>query len=137
MAITTQLVGKLGGGLSWTKVAGVQKSIAWNATSADQVLASTTLGAGKRYLLAMKYTYISGNPANCAFEIKERGTSAGSNTWAILGPYSITTGTRQYQLMVSNQLTSASIAEIRFIPGYQSGTHVLSADLYYAEMPAI
>lgn len=137
MAITTQLVGKLGGGLSWTKVTGAQKSIAWNATPADQVLTSATLGTGKQYLLAMKYTYISGTPANCNFQIQERGTSAGLSTWAMVGPSNITTGTRQYPLMVSRPFTSSGIAEIRFSPGYQSGTHVLSADLYYAEMPTI
>lgn len=135
MAITTELVGKLGGGLSWTKVAGVQKSIAWNAT--DQVLTSATLGTGKQYLLAMKYTYISGTSADCNFQIQERGTSAGPSAWVMDGPSNITTGTRQYPLMVSRPFISSGIAEIRFAPGYQSGTHVLSADLYYAEMPTI
>lgn len=135
MAITTQLVGKLGGGLSWTKITGTQKSIAWNAT--DLVLTSATLGTGKSYLLAMKYTYVSGNPADCYFSLGERKAGQTYNNWVMNGPTGVTAGTRQYPLMVASPLTSSGVAEVRFSPAYQSGTHVVSADLYYTELPTV
>lgn len=137
MAITTQLVGKLGGGLSWTKVTGAQKSIAWNATPADLVVTSATLGTGKNYLFAMKYTYTSGNPTDCYFAISERTAGQMSNYWAMNGPSDVTTGTRQYQLMVARVTGSSGIVEVKFSPKYQSGTHVVSADLYYTELPTV
>ena len=136
MAVTYEYVGKTGGGgLSWTKVTGSQKRVAWNA--ADLTLTSADLGTGKQYLLAMRYTYVSGNPGNCYFRIQELGASAGRVNWAIDGPSSISTGTRQYELMVSRPFTSSGIVNIQFSPGYNSGTHVLSADLYYTEFPTL
>lgn len=135
MAITTQLVGKLGGGLSWTKVTGAQKSIAYDTN--NKVLASVTLGVGNQYLLAMKYTYVSGNPADCYFQIGELSSRGTFMNWGMTGPGNITAGTRQHPLMVSRPFASTGIAEIWFTPAYQSGTHVLSADLYYAEMPTL
>lgn len=135
MAITTQLVGKLGGGLSWTKVTGAQKTFAWN--SADLVVTSATLGTGKSYLLALKYTYISGNPSDCYFFISEPSASGAYPNWTMNGPSDLAVGTRQYQMMAARSFTSSGIAQIVFAPKYQSGTHVVSADLYYAEMPTL
>lgn len=135
MAITTQLVGKLGGGLSWTKVAGTQKSFTWNAT--DLVVTSATLGTGKTYLLAMKYTYVSGSPTDCYFAIGERAAGQTYPDWVMNGPSGITAGTRQYPLMVARPLRSSGIVEIKFSPKYQSGTHVVSVDLYYTELPTL
>jgi|GEM_PF-5926716 len=137
MAITTQLVGKLGGGLSWTKVTGERKTIAWNAADKDLVLTSATLGIGKQYLLAMKYTYVSGNPADCYFSLGERKAGQTYNIWEMNGPTGITAGTRQYPLMIAMPFTSSGVAGVRFSPAYQSGTHVVSADLYYAELPTL
>lgn len=135
MAITTQLVGKLGGGLSWTKVTGTQKSLAWNAP--DLVVTSATLGTGKTYLVAMKYTYVSGSPSGCYFSLGERAAGQTYNNWVMNGPADVTAGTRQYPLMVARPFTSSGIVEIKLSPTYQSGTHVVSADLYYTELPTL
>lgn len=136
MAITTELVGKLGGGLSWTKVAGNQKSVAWNASAADQVMNSVQLETNKRYLLAMKYAYTSGNPANCSFQIQENRPGGTSYTWSIVGPNALAAGTHEYPVMVSKPFEATGTVVIKFNPGYNSGTHVLSADLYYTEAPS-
>lgn len=137
MAVTTELVGKLGGGLSWTKVAGNQKSVAWNDSAADQIINSVQLETNKRYLLAVKYTYTSGNPANCFFQIQELRSGGTSNMWAIAGPKALATGTHEYPMMVSRPFEATGTVAIQFTPGYQSGTHVLSADLYYTEAPTL
>lgn len=135
MAITTELVGKLGGGLSWTKVTGTQRTLAWN--DQNQVVTSVNLGVGKQYLFAMEYTYVSGTPAGGYFTIGERKAGQTYSYWVTNGSIGITAGTRQYPFMVANPLGSSGIVEIKFSPTYQSGTHVLSADLYYAEMPTL
>lgn len=137
MAVTTELVGKLGGGLSWTKVAGEQKSVSFNSSAADLVVNSVQLGTDKRYLLAMKYTYTSGNPADCSFQIQELRSGGTSYTWSIMGPYALATGTHEYPVMVSKPFEDTGTVTIKFNPGYNSGTHVLSADLYYTEAPTL
>lgn len=135
MAITTELIGKLGGGLSWTKVAGSPKTFEWN--SADTSLTVATLGTGKQYLFAMKYTYTSGTPADGYFTIGERKANQTYANWVMNGPSGVTAGTRQYPLMVARPTESSGIVEIKFFPTYQSGTHVVSADLYYTELPTL
>jgi hypothetical protein len=137
MANKTKLVGKQGGGLTWTKVSGSPKTVAWNAPAADQFMNSVQLGTDKRYLLAMKYTYTSGNPANCSFQIQELRSGGTSYTWSITGPYAIATGTHEYPVMVSKPFEDTGTVAIKFNPGYNSGTHVLSAGLYYTEAPTL
>lgn len=136
MAITTELVGKLGGGLTWTKVTGSPKTIAWNAPTKDRLLTSVVLDKSKTYLFACKYNYTSGTPlaSKLAFmEVNAAGTEA---TWAIQGEDDLKTGAHTYQMVISLPATTTGKVAIRLNPSYNSGTHVLSADLYYAELPS-
>lgn len=139
MAITTQLVGKLGGGLSWTKVTGAQKSIAWNATFADSILTTVQLDKTKTYIFACKYNYTSGTPGSSTrlefVEVSEPGSNA---KWVVSdNSISVLPGVNTYPLMVSRPANTTGKVAVKLGPPYQSGTHVLSADLYYAELPTI
>lgn len=139
MAITTQLVGKLGGGLSWTKVTGAQKSIAWNAAFAGSILTTVQLDKTKTYIFACKYNYTSGTPGSSTYlEFVEVGASGSYPEWGVSDDFlSVLPGVNTYPLMVSLPAATTGKVAVRLVPSYQSGTHVLAADLYYAEMPTI
>ena len=136
MAITTELVGKLGGGLSWTKVAGKQKTIAWNAPTKDRLLTSVVLDKSKTYLFACKYNYTSGTTQGTKLAFMEVNAAGTEATWAIQGEDDLKTGAHTYQMVISLPATTTGKVAIRLNPSYNSGTHVLSADLYYAELPS-
>ena len=139
MAITTELVGKLGGGLSWTKVAGEQKTVAWNASSdADRFLTSVVLDKSKTYLFACKYNYTSGTPKSTRLAFVEVNAAGTGVIWVIQGveTCNLNTGANTYPMVISAPATTTGKVAIRLDPSYNSGTHVLSADLYYAELPS-
>lgn len=139
MAITTELVGKLGGGLSWTKVAGEQKTVAWNSSSvADMFLTSVVLDKSKTYLFACKYNYVSGTPLTTKLSFVEVNAAGTGAVWEIQGgqTYPVKTGANTYPLVCSLPAVTTGEVAIRLSPSYNSGTHVLSADLYYAELPS-
>lgn len=139
MAITTELVGKLGGGLSWKKVTGTQKSIAWNAAISGTILTTVQLDKTKTYIFACKYNYTSGTPGSgTSLVFAELDTKGSPMGWEV-GDSSLNVlpGANTYPLMVARPATIAGKVAVRLMPVYQSGTHVLSADLYYAEMQTI
>lgn len=137
MAITTELVGKLGGGLSWTKVTGTQKSIAWNATIPETVLTTVQLDKTKTYIFACDYNYTSGTPVFGTYLAFSELSKEGSTTQWVVGDNTLTVlpGANAYPFMAAHPATVTGKVAVRLVPVYQSGTHVLSADLYYAEMP--
>lgn len=136
MAVTTELVGKLGGGLTWTKVAGSSKTVAWNASAADRFLTSVVLDKSKTYLFACKYNYTSGTPLSTMLSFVEVNAAGTGYIWAInCGSTSpVKTGANTYPLVGSLPAVTTGKVAIRLDPSYNSGTHVLSADLYYAEL---
>lgn len=139
MAITTELVGKLGGGLSWTKVAGEQKTVAWNSSSvADRFLTSVVLDKSKTYLFACKYNYVSGTPLTTKLSFVEVNAAGTGAVWEIQGGSTspVKTGAHTYPLVCSFPAVTTGKVAISLYPSYNSGTHVLSADLYYAELPS-
>lgn len=138
MAITTELVGKLGGGLTWTKVTGSPKTVAWNANYADRLLTSVVLDKSKTYLFACKYNYTSGTPKSTRLVFAEVNAAGTDVIWYIPGPTTcdLNTGANTYPMVVSLPATTTGKVAIRLEPSYNSGTHVLSADLYYAELPS-
>lgn len=142
MAITTELVGKLGGGLTWTKVTGSPKTLAWNANYADRLLTSVVLDKSKTYLFACKYNYTSGTPLSTMLSFVEVNAAGTGDIWAINGGSNwgstspVKTGANTYPLVCSLPAVATGKVAIRLDPSYNSGTHVLSADLYYAELPS-
>ena len=138
MAITTELVGKLGGGLTWTKVAGSPKTVAWNASYPDRLLTSVVLDKSKTYLFACKYNYTSGTPKSTLLSFVEVNAAGTGDTWVINGGSinPVKTGANTYPLVCSFPAVTTGKVAIRLDPSYNSGTHVLSADLYYAELPS-
>lgn len=138
MAITTELVGKLGGGITWTKVSGSSKTVAWNASYADRLLTSVVLDKSKTYLFACKYNYTSGTPGATTLSFMEINAAGAGDVWAIQGNSAnpVKMGSNTYPLVVSLPAVTTGKVVIRLDPSYNSGTHVLSADLYYAELPS-
>lgn len=139
MAITTQLVGKLGG-LNWNKIPGEQKTIAWDSTgNYSKVLTQTSLFLGPRYIFAARYNYVSGTPGNTLLGFGEKKQGSDSYPeWVVNDTVTaIESGERFYEFSVVKKLTSSGIVYVQLLPGYQSGTHVLSADLYYAALDDI
>ena len=138
MAITTELVGKLGGGLTWTKVAGAPKTIAWNASEEECTLTTVQLDKTKKYLLACKYNYTSGTPASTYLSFFEDPAPGGMYPWNLPGVsgFPVKMGSNSYPVVISAPATTTGKVGVMLSPSYNSGTHVLSADLYYAELPS-
>ncbi|WP_147592772.1 hypothetical protein [Corynebacterium provencense] len=136
MATSIEFVGKLGGGLAWNKVSGAQKTINYSDSLDARVLVKTNLTVGKLYILAARYNYISGTPGTNSKLYIGENRNVGSTTtenWSMTGTGPVTQGKHFYEFAIVQKLSGNGEVFVQFSPQYNSGTHTLSADLYYSE----
>ena len=132
MAITTQLVGKLGGGeLKWSSQSFPQRTLAWNGTSATETIA---LPAGKDVVAYFVCEVISGPHANSYAHARSREKLISMNLSTSLASLPAV-GKHTSGLFGLTKNASNRDFDITVGIAYQGPTMTYKITVYWAEIP--
>ena len=136
MAITTELVGKLGGGLTWENVASFpSKTMEWNSPFANRVIYLAGFPTDTLYVYSVVLNVTQGGEVGTYVAADQ--TDPSSSVQSGIGRLGVN-GVGTYKNIVTMPYLSPSdlrLTHIRFAyyPAYNSGTHTLSAKVYRAK----